>query len=191
MKLKSAILAVSLLAFGAGAAHAGQWSMGLNAGAGMPTGDYGDIAATGWNIGGNVNNMVNNNWGFGADLGYHSWGVNKDLKATFAPGDKLSLSAIQATAHAMYNFPVNGNAKPYFQAGLGLYNFRPKAESGGVSVSDSHSDLGFNFGGGMNFATQGNMTWGFGGAYHVIKTAGTVNANTFTAGLNLNFGMGK
>jgi opacity protein-like surface antigen len=190
MKLKSAILAVSLLAFGAGAAHAGPWTLGLNAGAGMPNGDFGDAASTGWNAGVSATNMVSGNWGIGADLGYHSWGASDDLKAALAPGESFSFSAIQATGHAMYNFPTQGNAKPYVKFGVGMYNLGAKFESPSGNADDSNSDLGFNFGAGMNFATQGNMSWGLGGAYHVIKDDPS-NANVVTFGLNLNFGMSK
>lgn len=188
MKLKSAVLAVSLLAFGAGAAHAGSWSLGLNGGAGMPTGNFGDFASTGWNVGVNATNMVNNNWGFGADLGYHAWGAKEEV---LSPGEDLNFSAIQATARGIYQFQTNSNMQPFMQMGLGMYNLGQKSEGGPSGDYDnSSSELGFNFGAGMNFATQGDMRWGISGLYHSIQTEGE-STNMFTLGLNVNFGMGN
>ena len=190
MKLKSAILAVSLLAFGAGAAHAGTWSLGLNGGAAMPTGDFGDVASTGWNVGVNATNQVNDKWGFGADLGYHSWGVSDDMEALLGPGESMSFSAIQGTGFAVMRFPTSGSATPYVKFGAGMYNVGAKLESPSGDADDSESNFGFNFGAGMNFATQGTMNWGLGGAYHIINTE-DVSTNMFTLGLNVNFGMGQ
>ena len=185
MKLKSAILAVSMLAFGAGMAHAGSLSLGLNGGAGMPTGDFGDVASTGWNVGVNATNQVNEKWGIGADLGYHSWGAKEEV---LSPGQDLSFSAIQGTGFAVMRFPTSGSATPYVKFGAGMYNVGFKSQN--PDGDDSSSDFGFNFGAGMNFATQGNMSWGLGGAYHIINTDVT-DTNMFTLGLNVNFGMGQ
>ena len=194
MKLKSAILAVSMLAFGAGMANAGSWSLGLNGGAAMPTGDFGDAASTGWNFGVNATNMVNEKWGFGADLGYHSWGatdeLNEGAEFLYGPGSEFSFSAIQGTGFAVVRFPTSGSATPYMKFGAGVYNIGAKLESPSGDADDSNSELGFNFGGGMNFATQGNMSWGLGGAYHMIQTEGE-STNMFTLGMNVNFGMGQ
>jgi opacity protein-like surface antigen len=198
MKLKTAVLAVSLLAFGAGMAHAGSWSLGLNGGAAKPTGDFGDAAATGWNVGVGMNNMVNSTWGIGADLGYHSWGGSDDYNSALQvlsgdPSAKGSFSAIQATGAVSYHFPTNGNVHPYLKGGLGLYNVKASLESSAGNADDSWSKLGYNFGAGMNFATQGNMQWGFNGAYHMVQTKDDLGANTnmFTVGMNVNFGMGN
>lgn len=195
MKLKSAVLAISMLAFAAGAAHAGSWSLGLNGGMAKPTGDFGDAAATGWNVGVGMTNMINSNWGIGADLGFHSWGGSDDYNNALQvlsgdPSMEGSFSALQATGAVSYHFPTNGNVHPYLKGGLGMYNLKAKVESSSGDADDSSSELGFNFGAGMNFATQGTMQWGFSGLYHSIQTEGQ-STNMFTVGMNVNFGMGN
>lgn len=192
MKLKPAVLAVSLLAFAANAANAGSWSFGLNGGAGMPTGDFGNLAGTGWNIGVTTTSMVNEKWGFGADLGYHSWGASDDIEALLGPGESYSLRGIQATGHAVLRVPTNGNITPYFKVGTGLYNLAEKLEDASGDLSNSESRFGFNFGAGMLFSTQGNMTWGFNGTYHIAPADNNgIDADVFTVGLNMNWGMGN
>jgi hypothetical protein len=194
MKFKSAVLGVALLAFGAGAANAGSWWMGGNAGLGFPTGNYGDAAATGWNLGLTATNMVNDQWGIGADLGYHSWGASDALKtsleATMGAGSDFTWTAMQATGHAMYRFPTNSNVKPYAKVGMGLYNIGGKLTSPLGDVSSSNGELGFNFGAGMHFASKGNSMWGVNGTYHVIHVSNTYasDVDAFSLGVDMLWG---
>ena len=198
MKLKSAILAMTLLAMGAGAANAGQWYIGGTGGAGIPTGDYSNAAATGWNAAATVTNVLNDQWGIGADLGYHSWNASKDaqdaLELALGAGTKAKTSAVQATAHAMYRFPTTSNAKPYAQVGAGLYNLAAEisdSPTASANTSNSWSKLGFNVGAGMNFATSSNMMWGMNGTYHIIPAKNDFGSdvNMFTVGLNVMWGV--
>jgi outer membrane protein with beta-barrel domain len=194
MKIKAAILGVALIVMTAGAANAGSWWIGGHGGVGFPTGDYGNVASTGWNLGLTGTNMVNENWGFGGDLGYHSWGGSNDMNAVaetlYGPGSSWSWSAIQATGHATYAFSTTSNVKPFAHMGLGLYSISAKLDSPSGNATDSQSKLGFNLGGGVNFATHGNRTWGFDGTYHVIPADGT-NVDTFSLGLHVLWGMTK
>jgi hypothetical protein len=194
MKIKAVLIGVSLLVLGAGAANAaGPFWLGVNAGAGIPTGDYGDAAATGWNIGATGTRMVNDKWGIGADVGYHSWGASDQLKATLAPGDEFKWSAIQATGHGMLRIPTQSNVKPYLKAGLGLYDVKGSLTSSTGDVSTSKSKLGFNFGGGMHVMTHGNMMWGVNGTYHIISAKNDFGSNVdaFSLGINLMWGVGS
>jgi hypothetical protein len=45
----------------------------------------------------------------------------------------------------------------------------------------------------MHFATQSNMMWGVNGAYHIIPAEEDLgsDANVFTLGLNVMWGMNK
>ncbi len=197
MKLKSALLAMTLFALGAGVANASTWYVGGTGGAGIPTGTYGDVAATGWNAGATVTNVVNDKWGFGADLGYHSWNASKDyqktLETTYGTGTEWKWSAVEATAHAMYRIPTQSNAKPYAQVGTGLYNLGGKLTSPTGNSDTSKSKLGFNVGAGMNFATPSKMVWGLNGMYHIIPAKNDFNQDVdmFTVGLNLMWGLSK
>lgn len=193
MKLKSAVLSMALLAVGAGAASAGSWYVGGNVGAGIPMGDYGDVAATGWNAGLTATNVGNGRWGFGADLGYHSWNASDDVQDALLPDESIKWNAMQATGHAMYRFPTQSHAKPYVKFGAGLYNLGFKYESDSGDLDESESKFGFNFGAGMQFATQSNMVWGFNGAYHIVSAEDDLgtDANVFTLGLNVMWGLGQ
>src|SRR5262245_36002418 len=104
MRFKAAVLGAALLMLGAGAASAGSNYVGLNGRAGLPMGDYGDVAGTGWNLGASGKHYINDMWGFGADLGYHGWGASDDLESSLPSGDKVSFTALQATAHAVMAF---------------------------------------------------------------------------------------
>jgi hypothetical protein len=181
MRIKAAVLAVTLCMF-AGSAYAGSTWIGGNGGVGLPTGDYGDMAATGWHLGGTAMRQVNENWGFGGELGYHSWGGSNLVNVG---GDKWNFSAVQATGQARFMIPSSGNVKPYLSAGVGMYSFGAKLTSASGNMDTSESDMGFNFGAGMNFMSKGNSTWGFDGSYHVINTSGTVDATGFNLGVHM------
>ena len=198
MKFKSAILGMALLALCAGAAHAqGTNWVGVNAGVGAPSGDYGNAAATGWNLGVNGTHMLNDQWGVGADLGYHAWNASKDLQAAtealYGPGAEFKWSAIQATGNTMFRFPTTGSVQPYAKVGVGMYSLHAKLSGSGSGNSDaSENKLGYNFGAGVQVASSGNMKWGVNGAYHVIpaqKSFGS-DVNEFSFGVNLMWGVG-
>jgi opacity protein-like surface antigen len=194
MQFKSAILGVALLAFCAGAANATSGSnwLGINVGAGLPSGNFGDAASTGWNLGVTGTHMLNEQWGVGGDVGYHMWGASDALKASLAPGDKFNWSAIQATGHAMLRMPTSGNVKPYAQVGVGLYNLQGSLSSSSGDVSQSKSKFGYNIGAGADLMASGNMKWGVSGAYHMIPAKADFGSdvNEFSFGVNMQWGLG-
>ena len=195
MKIKMLVLGMALSMVAAATANAGTTWFGINGGMGFPTGDYGDVASNGWQVGANVAQSMNDTWSVGADLGFHSWAGSKDANAAaaaiFGPGSEIKWNAIQATGNLMANFPTQGMAKPYVKGGLGLYNVKSKLESPAGNDDVSKSKFGFNLGGGMNFATHGNMQWGFEGAYHIIPAKDDFGAdpNFASLGLNLRWGV--
>ena len=195
MKFKAAVLGVALTTMCVGAADAGSNWIGFSGGAGFPTGDYGDAAATGWHLGATGTHMMNDQWGIGGDLAYHAWGESDQLKAAteaaFGPGSKVSWSAIQADVHGTMMFPTRSDAKPYAQVGLGLYDVAAKLTSPSGNDDTSKSKLGFNIGGGMDFRGSGNMRWGLAGAYHIVPAKDDLGAdvNFFSLGVNLMLGL--
>jgi len=199
MKFKVAILAAGLVAMsavGASASSSGTFCIGPTAGMSLPTGNYGDAASTGWHGGVTCDYNMNNGWGFGADLAYHSWSgsdaLNAAAEAAFGTGSKIDWTAIQLTPQASYHFRTNSSVKPYAMAGVGLYDLKSKLTSPSGNTDASKSKVGFNFGGGMDFATHGSTTWGLDTAYHIISTSSDfgTDVNNFTVGLHMNFGMG-
>ena len=129
-------------------------------------------------------------------MGYQAWNgsdnLNQAAVALHGAGSEYSWSAIQATAHALIAVPTQGSARPYAKAGLGVYNIPSKLASPAGDSQTSKSKLGYNFGGGVNFLTSGNMKWGLAGAYHLVPTKDDfgANANFFTLGINLMWGVG-
>src|SRR5688572_32351680 len=126
MKFKSVVLCAALLTFGVGAANASSNWLGVNGGAGVPTGDYGDAASTGFQFGVTGTHMMNDQWGIGGDIGYHMWNASDDANAAaelaFGPGSEFKWNALQATAHVMVAVPSQGTVSPYLKGGMGIYN---------------------------------------------------------------------
>ena len=65
MKSMAAVVGAAVLVLAAGTAHAGSNWIGVDAGAGIPTGDYSDAANTGWHLGLTGTHMIDDQWGFG------------------------------------------------------------------------------------------------------------------------------
>jgi opacity protein-like surface antigen len=197
MRCKAVFLGAALLLLGASAANAartgstGSTWLGVSGGAGIPTGDYGDAAGTGWHLGVTGTRMLNDQFGIGGDAGYHAWGPSEDVEDALAPGEEISWSAVQATAHGILMFPTRSNVKPYARFGLGLYNVGFDFESPSGDFDDSESKLGFNLGGGMNFLTSGNTRWGMAAALHFIPAEDDLGAdvNFLTLGVNVLWGI--
>ena len=195
MKSKALILGVALLVLGVGAANAGTNWIGFSGGAGIPTGDYGDAATTGWHIGATGTHMVNDQWGLGGDIGYHAWAGSSSANAAaellFGAGSEFSWSAFQASGHAVMMFPTQSNVKPYANVGLGIYDIALKLTTPTGDDNTSKTKLGFNFGGGMNFVGSGNQRWGMDAAYHIVPAQDDLGTdiNFFTLGVNLMWGL--
>src|SRR6266568_4397795 len=79
----------------------GTWTFGINGGGSFPTGDYKDLANTGWNIGGQGDYWINSMWGVGVDVAYHASKASDDLNAAivsdpaFGTGSEAKWSTIQ------------------------------------------------------------------------------------------------
>ena len=195
MKLKAAVLGAAIMLLAMGAASAGTFRFGPMGGGTFPTGDFSDVAATGWNGGATGTYSVNDQWGLGADVVYHAWSGSDDANAAaeflYGPGSEVKFSAIQATAHAAWMMPVQGNVKPFAKFGVGLYNLGSKLTSPSGDSDDSQSKVGFNFGAGFNMLSSSNMSWGVSGAYHIVPAQDDfgVDVNMFTVSANLMWSM--
>lgn len=194
MKFKIVVLCAALLAMGAGAANAASNWVGVVGGAGVPTGDYGDAATTGWQLGATGTHMLNEKWGVGADVGYHAWNGSSDAnsaaEAAFGAGSEWKWSAIQATAQATYALPAKGSLASYLKGGLGFYGVTGKLNSPSGDVTDTQNKLGYNIGAGMNFASSGSTRWGLVGQYHIVPIDNQ-NVDFMTFGINMMWGVGE
>jgi opacity protein-like surface antigen len=177
----AATLALSL---GASTALAQNFTFGLQAGAAIPTGDYGDAYKTGFQGGVTGDWWVSPAYALGVDVNGNFHNAKDDLNRYFTDVSDalggtsdvtLKATVVQFTAHAKFKVPMSGNgASPYVQAGLGGYNARSKLEGG---VFDGHTDsvtkFGFNVGAGIDVPMSPAMSIGVIGAFHDITDAFT------------------
>lgn len=186
--IKTAVLSIACLAFAAGAARAETNWVGLHGGAALPTGDFGDFASTGFDIGASGTWMFQPTWGVGVDVGYFMWG-GKDEPA----GVDASANAIQATGHFLFMVPSESTMKPWLKAGVGIYNIGGKVEGAGpgFDFDDSEANFGFNIGGGVNLSNSPTMSYGIGAAFHSVAEGDLFDNTQFiTINLNVMFGVG-
>ncbi len=193
MKFKTLAAAAFALALAASPSHAaGSTSFGINVGVNLPTGDFGDIASLGYFGGVTGTMMINDQFGIGGDINFHSFGVNNDYEEALAvlAGESVdvSWSAIQVTPHAKFLFSKGGDFIPYARVGLGIYNTKFKIETATSGDSEeSSSDFGYNLGIGGMKKLGDKMAMGVELLYHSISSEGE-SANLFTVGGVLNFG---
>ena len=129
------------------------WTVSVQGGTSVPTGDFADKekadAQTGWAVGGSVDYLWNEMWAFGVD---GSWNQNTqgaegqvvDLGGGSTRSlDEAKFKTWQVGAHAKYFFPTSAQmpVKWYGLAGAGVYAFNEDVSetltSGGTSSSTS------------------------------------------------------
>jgi opacity protein-like surface antigen len=152
----------------------GNWTFGIQGGASMPTGDYGQVASTGWNFGGMADYWMNSQWGLGGDVAYHANNASKEINdglALIDPGSEMKFSTMQFGAHATYLIPTQGGTmSPYLQGGVGSYNIKTKIDGGTLLTGEAtESKFGFNMGAGVDFRATPTVNLGVNGTYHYIS----------------------
>jgi opacity protein-like surface antigen len=194
VKSKALLAAVFALALAAPPSHAaGMTWIGAGGGLNMPMGDFGDVASLGFFGGVSGTHMLNDQFGVGGDIHFHSFGVDDEFEEGLAvlAGESVdvSLSALQFTAHGTWMFPMEGDFKPYARLGLGFYNVGSKVEGGTFDSDDSETNFGFNLGLGGMFKTSDTMAIGGEVLYHSIMTEDEAS-NLITIGAKIAFGVG-
>jgi opacity protein-like surface antigen len=141
--LGASVVALSLVA--APDAHA-QVSVGVSAGASLPSGDFGDQVKTGYSVNGLIGfAMPLSPIGFRGEVGYNAW----DAKSS-AASNGAKASSLSGTANVVLQVPGMIVAKPYLIAGVGQH--RMKVETGTALFGDlTETKFGWNAGGGINF----------------------------------------
>jgi opacity protein-like surface antigen len=84
------------------------------------------------------------------------------------------------------NFPMNAPVVPYLKGGLGVYFETAEVEIGGVKVSDSTNDFGFNLGGGVKFPLSETTVIDIGARFHNVMTEDK-STQYFTVGAGIGF----
>lgn len=123
-------------------------SIGVSAGASIPTGDLSQGVNTGWNLNGHVGLATPTlPIGFRGDVGYNNWG---------AKGGGASAHAWNLTGNAVFDIPQPTGVSPYIIGGLGAY--KVGVSSGGVTMNDNWR-FGFDVGAGVKLPLSGFNTF--------------------------------
>ncbi len=172
-----ALIASATLLLSGSAFAAGEHQFGLDGGTSLPSGDFGDAASAGYNIGGFYQFMMGNlglgtsgNFGVGAEVKYHGWGASSD--AGLPSGTEASMNAWQVGTYGIWALPMQ-RATPYAKIGAGWYGPSMKVTSPLGDAEASDGVLGMSFGGGADFPIQSSMTFGVGFAYHILRNKGS------------------
>ncbi len=193
------ILVVSLVVFGvvAFAATAGAQNLlgtlELNGGYAKSSTDVG-VNGTNETMGGGLGvnaaywRGISPQFSWGAQIGYDGLGsvtqTVTDPVTLLSTDVKTSGSVFHINPAIRYNFGAGVGPNFYAQAGAGLYSVTAKAETAGVSVSNSESKMGFNLGAGVGFPIGPKTRLNFQGAYNTVSTSGSsTNYITFTGGV--------
>ena len=178
-----AVLALMALASSAQAAK-GDWSVGLNAGTGIPISDYKDAAKIGFMGGVGFSYGATENLSIGVDGSFTANSGSDDLNAaltavaTAAEGTPTEVTGkfnlLNGGAHLKYMFPMAEGSmmSPYIVAGAGVYNVKAKTESPNATYTGdvSENKFGLRGGLGLGYKTSENVTIGLEGAFHYINT---------------------
>jgi hypothetical protein len=143
-RISKVVAALALVAITATTAEAQMpIAFGVHGGVAIPTGDLGDGANMGYQIGGEI--------GFSPAMIPVGLRVDVDYTSFGAKEDGVTFSTIGGTLNAMLNLPSAGIA-PYVIGGVGL--FKPRVSGGGVTVSGD-TEFGFQAGAGLRFGLAG------------------------------------
>jgi len=191
MKFRTLALIASAALLVSGSAYAaGNHQIGLEGGTSLPSGDFGDAAAAGYNIGGYYQYMMGDlglgsgNFGVGAEVKYHGWGSSDN--AGMPSGTEASMNAWQLGTYGTWAMPLQ-QATPYVKVGLGLYSPSMKITSPGGDSDASDGLFGMSFGGGADFSIENSMTFGLGFAYHILRNKGSEISTSGGGALDTDF----
>jgi len=155
----------------------GQMVGSLAGGLQVPTGDYGDLAKTGFGGAVGMDYAVSPAVTLGGTIQYNRNGLSDDLKTAldfvfFPLTADGHYTVMHYGANMKYFFTPESKTRPYFTAGGGIYNYKATIEVAGISGSDSNSDAGINGGFGVMFDAGSKTHIGLQGLYHDIFTQG-------------------
>ena len=172
-------------------ATAGEYSVSLASGAGVPMGDFKDAYGVNWNLNGSAEYEVTSLWGLGVDVGYHTWNGKNDYESALAdsamsygaaPGTTVdaTFNAFQYGVHGTLRPPMAGPIHPYAQAGIAGYSVKEKLDVSdpAFAVTDITKTLfGYHLGVGIEYAAAPTIGLGVDAKYHNVDTKKDFGSN--------------
>ena len=212
--LGTACLAIALAS--ATVVHASDlpWRLSLEGSLSKPVARFGDLSDNGNHFNVSIDRELLPELLVGVDLGRHAWNANdswnnqvsitKSLQVdpTFQPLVDTPIvhatvrdEVMQYTAHAKYVIPMsNSPVEPYLVGGLGGYTVRNSIEVVGASTEKhDNSFLGYNAGGGLDYALAPNTKLGVNAAYHFIPSKSRIGEDITSVafGAHVSYAFGR
>lgn len=159
-------------------AAAGDWMITVNGGLGIPAGDFSDDnglgAGLGFNVGADVDYMINDMFAVGVDGSFASNNLKSDLRdAVRDAGDPtfdIKYTQFGGGAHVKYWFPIqNSPVSAYLVGGAGVSNFKGELESTVFGNSDqSKTQFAARGGVGVGYKASDRVTVGVEGNFNYV-----------------------
>jgi opacity protein-like surface antigen len=177
---RAALSGLSLLALSASAVHAQTpvgptrpVSFGVSGGLSIPTGDAGDVFASGFNVDALVELQPRpaSPLAFRLEAGYQRFELKDEVRDLFEEfGGDIDVNAriFSGVANVLYKFPGT-TVRPYVLGGVGVFNFGGSATISGfeefeeeldAEESGSTTAFGYNVGGGLEVPLSGLTAFG-------------------------------
>ena len=157
-------------------------SFGITGGASIPTGDFGDVATTGYDIGALLEfQPAPGPLSFRIEGDYQSFSASDEFNDVFGDTD---LNIISGTGNVVWRFPIQSTTvRPYLTGGVGVYHL--KADSDTDALDDSETKFGLNGGAGIELPLSGLTTF-VEARYHSVFTSES-NTNFFPLRVGIRF----
>lgn len=128
-------------------------SLEVRAGAAVPTGDFGDIAETGFTVGGDLGFMFTPTLSAYVGGTFNSFAVDDEFLALLGLGgvqaDDLSYNLYGGEAGLKANFGTGTGMTPFLRGGVVYYTAELGGDGLGEDAEDNEFELGFEVGGGL------------------------------------------
>lgn len=166
-------------------------SLEVRAGAAVPTGDFGDIAETGYTVGGDVGFMFTPMFSAYVGGSYSSFAASDEFREliealTGGQVDDLSYNLYGGDAGVKASFPTMSGFSPFLKGGVVYYTAElgGGGELGEDAEEDNDWELGFEVGGGLAFPLGPRVSVTPAVSYTTIEDLNFVRAQV---GLNFRF----
>jgi hypothetical protein len=171
--LLAALLAAARPAAAQGGLGVNPFSVGVSGGLSVPTGDFSDVFASGFNVDGLLAVRAPTlPVSLRIEAGYQRFALKesvRDLLGQFGGSGDVTARILSGTANVVYGFTIPASpVRPYLIGGVGVYNLRARAsgafaelaEEFGGTIEQSTTRLGLNGGLGLDVPLAGITVFG-------------------------------